>query len=255
MSLNAKAAIGTLVVLAFGVFAMTAEAATCAFGSLVGSRCTVTGTDFNVEYNLGDVGLYGDARIIGNNVIFTPTSFGAVSQDGGGTDNTSSQVIIDILVTNPAFALDELNLIERGRYQLNGAGSTVNHTGGIDAFDLTNFSFLSDSIDETAPLNINDNQTHNWDALGSIDFLADPGHIFSTQGAQITINNSLQAFTQSGVVPSFASIEKTFQQQVVILGVNSMPPPLAPVPVPPAVWLFGSSLLCLLALKRKFRQS
>ena len=241
--------VGMLASIVLGSMASTADAASCAFGSLSGSRCTVTGTDFNIEYNLGDVGLYGDARIIGNNVVFTPTGFGAQSIDGAGTVNTGGQVIIDILATNPSFAIDQLNLVERGRYQLNGAGSTVNHTGTLDAFDLTNFSFLNDSIDETAPLTINDNQSHNWTATGGLDFLADPFHAFSTQGAQITINNSLSAFTQPGTVPSFASIEKTFQQQVVILGINSMPPSV--VPVPAAVWLFGSALGLLGWLRRK----
>lgn len=235
--------LAALVVMVMSAFTSTANAATCAFGSLSGSLCTVTGSQFDVQYNLANVGAYGDARIIGNNVIFTPSGFSAVSQDGAGTVNMSGQVVFDILSTDPGFAIEELNLIERGRYQLSGPGSSVNHTGSIEVFDMINSDFLIDSIDETAPMNINDNQSHNWTATGEIYFLS------QTLGATITINNSLTAFTAPGTVPSFASIEKTFNQNIVILGVNEMPP--TAVPVPAAVWLFGSALGLLGYVRRK----
>ena len=234
--------LAALVMMVMSAFTTTANAATCAYGSLNGSICTVTGAQFDVQYNLANVGAYGDARIIGNNIIFTPTGFAAVSQDGAGTVNMSGQVVFDILSTDLAFAIEELNLIERGRYQLDGAGSSVNHTGSMEVLDLVNFDFLTDSIDETAPMNINDNQSHNWTATGEVDFLS------QTLGATITINNSLTAYTAPGTVPSFASIEKTFNQNIVILGVNEIP---TVVPVPAAVWLFGSALGLLGYVRRR----
>ena len=232
-------------------FSTLAWSATCAFGTLAGSTCTVTGADFKVEYQLSAVGMYGDAKIIGSNILFFPTGFQAESIDGAATVATNSAVIIDIFMTNPLLAIDELHLVERGRYQLDGAGSTVAHTGLLDVIDTTNFDFLSDNIVTDALLNINDNVLHNWVANGDIDLLNSPGHFVDTISVNVNITNNLSAFTQPGTIPSYAMIEKTFQQQVVILGVNSMPPPLPGVPVPPAVWLFGSGLLGLVGCARR----
>ncbi len=212
---------------------------------------TINGDNFDIVYtDLSDFGLYGLPSFSGNTVLFTPNNFSAESLDGAGTVSTNVNADFQI-IPHTGFAIDSLFLIERGFYLLNGAGSTVTHSGDLSLLELGGgFGFGFDTIDEiTAPMTINDNALHLWQATAEYDILNDP--FFSGEfGVAVSFSNDLVATTTAGISRAF--IEKRFNNGVVMLGVNEIP--ADPVPLPAAVWLFGSGLLGLFGVARRRRR-
>ena len=209
---------------------------------------TVTGANFSISYTSPSAfGLYGVPQIIGNNIFFSPNpdDFQADSLDGV-SDAVSSTATFDI-IANGGFNLSSLILVERGNYLLNGAGAEVTHNGNLTVLDPSDIfaSPIIEDIAELAPLTINDNGQHSWEARATADIGAS---LFAgaTQ-VHVQIQNNLSGTTTAAGERAF--IEKNFSAAPVMLGVNEFP--AEPVPLPGAVWLMGSGLLGLLGFSRR----
>jgi len=207
---------------------------------------TLVGTDVSFTYDDSQSGLdlFGTPFVTGNDIYFKPTVFKAKSTNGKGTNSTDATINV-VITPNKGMALTSIATSERGDYKLNGGGSSVDVGGEILAFDTSNPFTVHDEAFITSPsdLTINDNAFHKWSAGASIDLT---GAMWkNTSAINLTIENVLGATTTG--FPSMAFIQKKFAGAAISVGV--VPP--ASVPVPAALWLFGSGLLGLIGVARR----
>lgn len=197
-------------------------------------------SDFSLTYDDQQTGPMGLPQISNNVVFFVPNDFFAESENGlgQGSLNDSFAFRLDVL-SGHDFSLDQFDLKERGDYRLDGAGSSVTAQGQLQVFDaLDPSAFFTDFL-QTGPLDIEDNQLHNWTGYASIG--ATEGWSGS-QSAWITIENILTA--ETGALNEYAFIEKKFTGGAVQLEVSQ-------VPLPPALWLFGAGIVTLLGARKR----
>jgi len=194
------------------------------------------------------MGLFGSPTVTGNTIFFTPTDFIAQSTNGDGTFLTSSTINV-VITPNQGKALTSLALTERGDYSLDGEGSSVGIGGQLRAFSMNDPINVEDSsfITSASNLTINDNLYHNWTAGAGVDLTGAQWQ--KTSAVDMTLENVLEATTNGDSFPSKAFIQKKFTGVGITVGL--VPP--ASVPVPAALWLFGSGLVGLIGVARRER--
>lgn len=191
------------------------------------------------------LGLFGDIEVIGNNIVTFPTDFRAESLNGALTVSVNDNRNIQI-TAKPGYRIDSINILERGDYLMSGTGNTIDVDGWFDIWDLNNPVF---GPTDTQILSISDDLTtidsniHTWTGTASFD-LTGPAWDGVNQ-LNLNIQNNLYATTYNH--GDIAWVEKK------IAGVNFVVTqvPVSSVPVPSAVWLFGSGLLGLVGLARR----
>ena len=219
-------------------------------GSGVTSASTITlnGTDVMFTYDDTLTGLFGTPTVSGNTLFFTPAAFKAISTNGMGTVLTSSNM--NVLVTpNAGVKLSSIGLQESGDYSLKGVGSTVDVGGELRAFDIGNPFTVQDTafINTTSPLTSSDNKYHNWTATANLDLSSAAWQ--KANAVNFTIENVLEATTTARFSKAF--IDKKFSGiQLSVGAIDGITPPSA-VPVPGALWLFGSGLVGLVGISRR----
>jgi hypothetical protein len=230
--------------------ASAAVVGTCASGVLVGTTCTLTGSNIIWEYDVDDsnnpgIGLYGDPTLIGDDVRFVPPSFIATSQDGGTvTAGLGFDFIFDSVRTVSGGDLLGVSITEFGDYDIdNRDGNNADEVSAnlelIIASNTNAFDFGSSSGSFNDVGDSGGQQTWLIDATwlaasGSPDNplgpFTDPSDI------NLRIQNNLRAITTG-------TDDLAFIQKKLTIG--------AIVPVPPAIWLFGSALGLLGWVRRK----
>jgi len=224
-------------------------------GTAHSALVTLSGTNFDLQYDDTLLGLFGAPTLVGNTFFFTPTNFRAESLNGQGSVSTNSTVSGITLIAKNNYQFTSFALSEFGDYLLDGVGSSVSVHGQLRAFNLANPVFTQTSnnlvVNPLTPLALNDGVNHDWQASALID-----GTTGVTSGQQnviqsgasnvgLTIENRLRAFTQpggTGVQQAF--IEKKFAGTGVTVTVN-------PVPLPPSFALLASGLLVAVWLSRR----
>jgi len=206
---------------------------------------TVFGDDISFTYD--DATLFGEVTVVGNTFFFTPDNFFAKSLNGAGVDLVNETLAVDIAVTTGGFEIDTLYLRERGDYRLSGSGSEVSVEGQLSV--VSNTTACGDfSCEEIVNFNggalIVQNALTPWDINETMD-LGSVGAWGSDTDISLTLENILRANTVSSP-SSEAFIEKKFGG--IAISVN-VPPAI--IPVPAAVWLFGSGLLGLVGVARR----
>ena len=211
---------------------------------------TEFGTDVSFTYD--NATFFGAGTISGNNIFFTPDAFLAQSFDGiGPADLVTDTLNIDVNATTGGFNLSSFLLIENGDYKLDGVGADVDATAflqissntnvigcGVSGFDLCQDTFLVNA----GPLADTGGASALWSLGGNIDLSDTIGWEVETS-VNITLQNNLLADTTS--VGELAFIQKKFG----VIGIT-----VNPIPVPAAVWLFGSGLIALVGFAKR-RQS
>ena len=219
---------------------------TLAVGCLVLASSTanaalVTINGDNVSFTYDDSSLYGTANVVGDAIFFFPTAFRAESTNGSPSiDSISETLSIEVNAITPGFNMSTMLISEDGDYRVDGTGASVTANGLFRATSLTTLCGLPPCQDTTlfdagvlAPTATGIAQ---WSMGGSINLADTPGWGSDTS-INLTIENNLSATTlASGEI---AWIEKKFS--VTIPG----------VPIPAAVWLFGSGLLGLVGIARR----
>ena len=210
--------------------------------STASNAATVTtcGTDLCFQYD--DATLFGTGNVVGNNIFFLPTNFRAESNNTDGLVQVSATLDITATLQNPSsgFVMDMFNLVEKGDYQMSGGASTSVTAGG--SFSVTSLTisgmnqmnaFNDTGLNTVGPVTL-------WDASSSIDLSSINGWGSDTK-VIIQLQNDLSA--TSNLQGEGAFIQKKYGDIGIVVN---------PVPIPAAVWLFGSGLIGLIgAVRRK----
>ena len=194
-------------------------------------------------YDPGSISpLYGTLQVSGNNIFATPDSFIAEATNGD-IDQTIGIGTVRV-AAKQGYELLTVNVGERGTYNMTGVGTSVDVDATLEMFDWNSPLFGAyDSTNLTifGDLTIQDGNLHNWSAFGSFDMSTSLWNNINDVG--LTLTNDLTALTSNS--GDSASIQKTLAGTELISIVTT------PVPVPAALWLFGSGLIGLATIARR----
>lgn len=179
--------------------------------------------------------LYGSPTVAGDRLLFFPTAYASSSADGSA-DTTSGTLQI-MLQAKPGYFIETVRIAEFGDYSLTGSGDAQAQISGYLAVtDLKTFqtaedfhSALFQSSPASGPI------TLSWE----IDYTG-----LGVTAAMLTFNNNLQTSSAAGTAAFI-------QKKSVLSNAVQVEFYTAPVPVPAAIWLFGSALGPLCWLRRR----
>lgn len=220
-----------------GVSNSAAEAAS--YGSLSGDTI-----DFNnitdTTNSPGDPdGLFGGTMgpmVVGDQLLFFPTTFSSTSSNGVA-DTTTSTLQIQ-LVAQDGYFIESIRIEEFGDYSLTGSGTDATQAQISGLLTVT-------------PIGPGTIQTDFFSALyelppassGLVTGVWEIELDFPVSMAILSFNNNLQTSSESGTT-SFIQ-KKVLDGPAIGITVN-------PVPVPGAIWLLASGFIGLAGFRRKF---
>jgi len=218
------------------------------FGFSAANAASVTECGDTICFTWDDteLSIFGTPSIVGDKIIFDPTTFVANSLNGDGVVTTNATVNITLDVME-GYAFDSMSLDEAGDYFLWGSMSAVSVGGQLRVRDAAATMLAIDSITASGPFNIFntpfDLTPHNWDAAASVSLAGNEWN--GVTQVVMKIENILSAYTDpTDTGPLQAFIEKK-EVGIEVDIVTTV------IPVPAAVWLFGSGLLGLVGIARR----
>jgi hypothetical protein len=208
--------------------------------SSVASAVMITQVGDNVSFTYDNATAYGEGTVLGDVIFFNPTAFRAESTDLAGAVSVSETLILDVTATTASFSMSSFSLSENGDYRVSGSTASVTANGFLQATSLTGLCGSSVCQDTAlfsgGPFAQTGSNIALWDMGGTLN-LADTVGWGSDTSVRLTIQNNLESFTNA--TGDTAWIQKKFSVTI------------PAVPVPAAVWLFGSGLLGLVAVARR----
>jgi len=206
---------------------------------------TVTLFGDDVKFTFDDATEFGGGNVIGNSIFFLPTTFKVESLDGAGPDTLNVTLNVAIERTTLGYEMEDFALAESGDYELNGAGASVTASGQFRITSNTklcggSFPCMDEEIFAAGPLTVTGALTA-WSAGTTID-LADTAGWITDTAVTMTLENRLNATTLNAGVGETAFIEKKFEGVGILVN---------PIPIPGAVWLFGSAIGLLGWMRRR----
>ena len=200
------------------------------------SAATITQLGDNVSFTYDDATMYGAGSVVGDTIFFTPTAFQAEAIGVSGYDFTTDTLNIDVLSITSGYSMSMFTLYEDGDYRSDGSGASVAADGFFRATSKTTLCGSPPCQDEVlfdaGTLAGTGGSNALWDMGGSLDLSWG-----SDTEVTLTIQNNLTAET-------LASGEHAFIQKKFSVSIPQ-------VPVPAAVWLFGSGLIGLVGVARR----
>ena len=187
---------------------------------------------------------YGTPSVSGDTIFVTPTDFLALSENTTGSVPVTGTGTIQV-VAKPGYVLDGINFGEVGDYRMTPGATSVDVDPYLRVFDWANPIFGTEDtlfVPVTGDLTIKDGNLHNWSAAGGFDLTTPTWDGINHVG--LTLQNTLEAV-------SLAAGESALIQKKAIG--SSVDVSTSPVPVPAALWLFGSGLLGLVGVARRRR--
>lgn len=212
---------------------------------------TLCGTSICYEYDndvLVNPGIsaYGaPALLSGDTLKFVPSNFNADSDYGSPIPSPTRVEVFKFtrVYTTNGGEVASISVTESGDYQIIGEGF-VNVNMRLQSVDNVDDGMATPGFAEVTNPQFNWNTTTptggplvNWSLTGTVT----PAALFSDLATDIdfSIQNTLQAFATS---PNYAFVQKKLSLTVTAVST---------IPVPAAVWLFGSSLGLLGWLRRR----
>ncbi|MCC7258949.1 MAG: VPLPA-CTERM sorting domain-containing protein [Gammaproteobacteria bacterium] len=212
----------------------------------VAQAAIVTYVGPNVTYQYDDsqaaVAYFGLPGFIGDDVIFSPTVFRADSISGVGVhtgtniDAVNATFVFDkIMSNNPSNEIISIQAYEEGDYRIVNDG-WVNGDLYLLAKGLNNL--LEPAA--TATDNVYASGDSAGNQLWSMSATVLPSASLSqlANNLRLTVQNDLSAFTDAGA-------ERAWIEKKLVLNITTV------VPVPAAVWLFGSALGLIGLVRRR----
>ena len=203
---------------------------------------------FQYDETQGAVAYFGTPTLVGDAEVFLPPNFRAESINGAGihapfgqTDIQSANFIFDRVYSVSGGEIGSVLVSEAGDYDISGDTGGLPDNVHVDIYtqiaNNASAEFASDLVNFDA--SGNSGGTQNWALLSNV---LDPATAFTAYANDVAVNiqNTLKAFSDEA--GGDAWIQKKF---VVQIGT------VVPVPVPAAVWLFGSGLGLLGLARRK----
>lgn len=226
-------------------------------GNASAALVTLNGNGFNATYDTANLGLFGTPTLSGDGktILFSPLGFNAISTGAQNTVTVTSSVLIDI-VPDANFRLTSVSLTENGSYRMVDRAGNGPLAPSVDLFGELRLTNLDDGISSTST-NFSAGQLANtcaasnpcvlssWTAFATANTPAAWGNA----DVRVLIQNTLTA--ESFYTGDSALIEKKQSSQS--LAFTPFVEDVNPVPVPGAVWLFGSALAGLIGLRRNAR--
>jgi len=205
-----------------------------AFSITAAQAATISQSGTDVTFTYDDASLFGTGTVVGNSIFFSPTTFSAESLNADGVVTATQTLNIDVTVNDgSSYVITEFQLAELGDYLLTGSSSTADASGRLQVTSKTTtcgfFSCLDSEIFTAGPLTTTGVLTE-WMASAGIDF-SDTAGWGSDTDVEAQIQNVLTA--NSTVNGESAFVQKKFEGVGLVVTV---------IPVPAAVWLFGSAL-------------
>ena len=199
-----------------------------------------SGDTVDFWYDDADAGTlaYGTLEVRGDSIFATPTTFETSALNGQGETlftNTGSVIV----VAKDGYSFTGVDILEGGTYNTTGSGS-VNVVSSLQVLDSNNFFNY-----ETSFLNVSDLAApgaNTWQASLSYDMTTARWN--TTNSIELTLNNWLYATSPEDDPTSTAVINKTLTGSSIGMSIST-------IPVPAAVWLFGSGLIALVGFARK----
>lgn len=206
------------------------------------------GTDVTFTYD--ETTLFGLGNVVGNSIFFSPTTFVAESLNDDGAVSAKETLNITVEVNSGStYQIAEFALAEFGDYRLTGSSSSAIAEGRLQVTSETKdcaplfpgfpeMACTDSEIFSAGPLTTVGTLTE-WTATAGIDFSDTAGWGTDTKVIAQIQNDLLATSTVSG---ESALVQKKFE------GVGLV---VLPIPVPAAVWLFGSALGLLGWMRRR----
>jgi len=197
--------------------------------------------------------LYGSLQVVGDTIFALPTNLGAASTDGVAVNTTGSsidfvQAIGTIqIVVHDGYSFDGINVSERGNYNIsNGGPGIVDIDASLRVFDWNNAAPITGTEDTTNLIStndftLNDGINHEWTASGGFDLTTTLWNDVNHLG--LTLDNT---FTASSSAGNYSWINSN-----AVAGSFGVSIATTVIPVPAAVWLFGSGLIGLAGFARR----
>jgi len=197
----------------------------------------------NLCFSYDDATLYGTGQVIGNNIFFLSTGFDAESLNGEGlvTVDDMIEITISVNAATPEYVLTGVALAEQGDYLLNGAGASVSVSGTLELESVSQ-GYTDMSAYDAGPLT-NQGALTQWDLDDNI-LLSDTAGWNYDDAVVLNLYNVLTADTAANGEQAF--IEKKIGAFAVGLDFE-----VNVIPIPAAVWLFGSALAGLGFVRRR----
>lgn len=233
----------------FASFAASSHAATVCdpYVNAGAGEIGLVGATVCFVYNPADIDpIYGTLNVSGDNIFVTPTNFKAQSNNTDGLVTVSGTGTIQV-IAQPGYVLDGINVGELGDYNMTGSSTSVDVDGWLRVFDWSDPSpiFGTDettNLTITGDLTIQDGNNHNWSGSGVFDLTTPLWDGRDHVG--LTLQNTLKA--TSTISGDGALIQKKAIGSEITVSVDT-----SVIPVPAALWLFGSGLIGLVAVARR----
>lgn len=192
------------------------------------------------------MGLFGTVEVVGDSIVSFPTAFRADSTDVGSVSIDDNGIIQ--VIAKSGYQIDGVNILERGDYLLDGAGASVDVDGLASVWDWNNYtsggSWVNQTLTIAGDLTIADSGIHTWTGSTVFDLSGSTWDGVNYIGLQL--QNNLYATTT-------AQGERAWIEKKIVGGGIDMSIITTVVPVPAAVWLFGSGLIGLIGFARRKR--
>lgn len=219
------------------LLASTALALSALSGPATAALVSVCGPSICYEYDNAQVGIlkFGSPTLVGDAMQFLPVNFRAESANGAGFDVDTATFVFNRVYSISGADIISVTASEFGDYRII-SGGTVDVDLYLQAASNVN------ALDFTVDLNsFGTSGPSGGPQLWSLGASVSPSAVFTNlaNDLALTVQNTLTAFTGN-------SGELAWIQKKLILEV-------AVVPVPAAVWLFGSGL-ALLGFARRRQQ-
>jgi hypothetical protein len=240
--------------------AVTLAGLSLGFGSLVPVHAAIvhlpgTTVDFYYDDTQPGMAAYGTLGVIGDTIFATPGTFRAESNDGVGihtstpTDTFSAYGVVRV-VAKAGYQFVGIDIGELGDYQMS-AGSTASNasvgvTGWSEVYEWAGGGVFGQTQTEnlviTGDFTDHSGQPVDWRGDASFDMTTSAWAGITDIG--LGLQNNLTAFSDDVGVSAWI-------QKKAVAGAVGMEIMTTPIPVPAAVWLFGSGLLGLIGIARR----